>query len=313
MSTPAASSTSRARTSPIVFDNVTLGYDRHPAVHHLSGRIEPGALLAIVGPNGAGKSTLLKGLIGELKPLGGTLRGAMSTFAGRAADLAYVPQKDGIDLSYPVSVFDLVAMGLWKRRGLFGGFSRDDTRSVSAALGRVGLDGFERRAVGTLSGGQLQRALFARVGLQDAPVILLDEPFSSIDDATVEDLMTTIRGWSAEGRTVVAVLHDLAVVRACFPETMLLARQLIAWGPTAKVLTPANLARARGMIEAFDDTAPFCDIGASEPASSAHGHHEHHHHHAHGHTHHHHGHDTAHGADDRARTGGSHSPPARLT
>lgn len=244
------------RSEAIILDDLTLGYDRHPAVHHVSGRIEPGALLAVVGPNGAGKSTLLKGLIGELKPLGGRIIGGLKGRAG----VGYVPQKDGIDLSYPVSVFDLVAMGLWQRRGLFGSFNRADTARISTALSLVGLSGFEQRPVGTLSGGQLQRALFARVSLQDAPVILLDEPFSAIDNATVDDLMALVRNWSGEGRTIVAVLHDLAMVRAHFPQTLLMARQVIAWGDTTQALSATNMARARSMTEAFDDAAPFCEV-----------------------------------------------------
>jgi zinc/manganese transport system ATP-binding protein len=256
----------------ITLQDVTLGYDRHPAVHHLDGRIAPGARLAVVGPNGAGKSTLLKGLIGELKPLAGRI--ASRDLARK--QLAYVPQKDGIDLSYPVSVFDLVAMGLWRRKGLFGGFDARDEAQISAALARVGLGGFERRAVGTLSGGQLQRALFARVTLQDAPVILLDEPFSAIDTGTVDDLMAVIEGWTREGRTVVAVLHDLAIVRKHFPQTLLLSRRMVGWGPTAEVLTDRRLAEARGLVEAFDEAAPTCDVAHGPHA------HEHHHDHAHG-------------------------------
>jgi zinc/manganese transport system ATP-binding protein len=284
----------------IRLEDLTLGYDRHPAVHHLSGQIAPGSLLAIVGPNGAGKSTLLRGLIGELKPLGGRIIGNLDA-RGR---VAYVPQKDGIDVSYPVSVFDLVAMGLWERRGLFQAFVRRDTDAISKALALVGLSGFERRPVGTLSGGQLQRALFARVSLQDAPVILLDEPFSAIDNATVDDLMGLVRGWSSEGRTVVAVLHDLAVVRTHFPETLLLARQAIAWGPTAEALTAANMARARGMTEAFDDSAPFCEVD-HVGAGGGHGHAHHGHDHGHGHSHDHsHAHSHAH---DHAPS----APPSR--
>lgn len=292
----------RPRPEPIIIDDLTLGYDRHPAVHHLSGRIEPGALLAIVGPNGAGKSTLLKGLAGELKPLGGQVSGALPARGGGAAQIAYVPQKDGIDLSYPVSVFDLVAMGLWDRRGLFGGYAASDREAISAALSLVGLSGFERRPVGTLSGGQLQRALFARVSLQDAPVILLDEPFSAIDNATVDDLMALVRGWNGEGRTVVAVLHDLAIVRAHFPQTLLMARQAIAWGPTAAALAPHNMARARAMTEAFDDSAPFCEVDHASPPGHDHGHGGHSHDHAHDHGH---GHTQEHGHDH----GHSHAHP----
>jgi zinc/manganese transport system ATP-binding protein len=290
----------RPKPPAIVFEDLTLGYDRHPAVHHLSGRIPPGALLAIVGPNGAGKSTLLKGLIGELKPMGGRIRHEVAagdpsprTSAARTT-FAYVPQKDRIDLSYPVSVFDLVAMGLWEQRGLFGGFGRRDDKRVGDALRRVGLNGFERRAVGTLSGGQLQRALFARVSLQDAPFILLDEPFSAIDNPTIADLMVVVRAWSAEGRTVIAVLHDFALVRAHFPEALLLAREAIAWGPTETALSPRHLDRARAMTEAFDDTAPFCEAGGGHAHSHGAGA-EHDHDHAphapHDHAHHHHAHD----------------------
>jgi zinc/manganese transport system ATP-binding protein len=283
----------------LTLDNVTLGYDRHPAVHHLTGEVEAGSLLAVVGPNGAGKSTLLKGLIGAIKPLGGRIVSPDI----EARRVAYVPQQDGIDLSYPVSVFDLVAMGLWERRGLFGGLGRADAKAVAEALALVGLSGFEKRPVGTLSGGQLQRALFARVTLQNASLILLDEPFSAIDNATVDDLMQIVRSWAAEHRTVIAVLHDLALVRAHFPQTLLLARQAIGWGATATVLTPENVARARGMTEAFDDSAPLCETSPGVAHNHAHDHHQQH---AHGARGHHHDHAHAHEHQSRPGHGSSH-------
>lgn len=238
----------------IRLDDVTLGYDRHPAVHHLTGEIAPGALLAVVGPNGAGKSTLLKGLVGVIAPLGGRIdRGAL-----RAREIAYLPQAASLDRSFPIDVFDLVATGLWGRLGAFGGVSADARRRTGEAIAGVGLTGFERRPIGTLSGGQLQRALFARLALQDAPVILLDEPFAAIDAQTVADLLDLIGRWRTERRTVVAVLHDLDTVRRVFPETLLLARRAVAWGPTAEALRPERLLEARGMQEAFDDHAPVC-------------------------------------------------------
>ncbi|GLK77729.1 ABC transporter ATP-binding protein [Methylopila jiangsuensis] len=239
--------------------DVTLGYDRHPAVHHIDGEIAEGALLAVVGPNGAGKSTLLKGLMGALKPLGGRIdRGAL----GRR-DIAYLPQAAELDRSFPIEVFDLVAMGLWRRVGLFGGLRRADRERVAEALSAVGLEGFGRRAIGTLSGGQLQRALFARLLLQDAPVILLDEPFAAIDARTVADLLQIVARWHDERRTVIAVLHDMELVRRAFPETLLLARRPVAWGPTAEALKPERLLEARAMPEAFDDRAPLCGVHAA--------------------------------------------------
>ncbi|MFC3691745.1 ABC transporter ATP-binding protein [Chenggangzhangella methanolivorans] len=242
--------------SAIRLDDVTLGYDRHPAVHHLTGEIAPGALLAVVGPNGAGKSTLLKGLVGTLKPLGGRIdRGAL-----KVREIAYLPQAAALDRSFPIDVFDLVSTGLWRRRGLFGGLSKGDRATVAEAIASVGLSGFERRQIGTLSGGQLQRALFARLALQDAAVILLDEPFAAIDAKTVSDLLELVARWRAETRTVVAVLHDLETVRRAFPETLLLARRQVAWGPTSEALRPERLLEARGMQEAFDDHAPVCAV-----------------------------------------------------
>lgn len=236
------------------FDDLTLGYDRHPAVHHLDYAVRAGALVAVVGPNGAGKSTLLKGTVGSLAPLGGEIR-----LTGiEASEIAYLPQQSEIDSSFPISVFDMVAMGLWRKTGASRRFGRKGDRKVGEALETVGLGGFERRPIGTLSGGQMQRSLFARMLLQDARLILLDEPFTAIDSATVRDLKGLIRRWHGERRTVVAVLHDLDQVRMDFPETLLLAREQIAAGPTEDVLSPANLDHARRLTEAFDERAAVC-------------------------------------------------------
>ena len=237
------------------FDNLTLGYDRHPAVHHLDYAIRAGALVAVVGPNGAGKSTLLKGTVGNLAPLGGEIR-----LTGiETSEIAYLPQQSEVDRSFPITVFDMVAMGMWRKTGAFRRFGREGVRKVGQALDIVGLGGFERRPIGTLSGGQMQRALFARLLLQDARLILLDEPFASIDSATVRDLKGLILRWHGERRTVVAVLHDLDQVRSDFPETLLLAREQIAAGPTENVLSPANLDQARRLTEAFDEEAALCE------------------------------------------------------
>jgi zinc/manganese transport system ATP-binding protein len=241
-------------TAQLAFRDVTLGYDRHPAVHHLSGEVEAGALLAVVGPNGAGKSTLFRGLVGVLKPLAGEIRlGNL-----RARDIAYLPQSAEIDRSFPISVFDFAATGLWRATGLFGGIGKTRQTKVLAALASVGLNGFERRTIGTLSGGQMQRLLFARVLLQDAQVIVLDEPFNAIDAKTSADLLVLVKHWHAEGRTVLAALHDMDLVRAHFPDTVLLAREPVAWGATLDVLTAENLLAARRMCEAFDDAAAPC-------------------------------------------------------
>jgi zinc/manganese transport system ATP-binding protein len=240
----------------VKFRDVTLGYDRHPAVHHLNGEVAHGALLAVIGPNGAGKSTLFRGLAGILKPLAGSI--ALGGLDNR--DIAYLPQTADIDRSFPISVFDFVGTGLWRATGFFGGMGRPAQDKVAQALAAVGLNGFENRPIGTLSGGQMQRMLFARVLLQDARLIVLDEPFNAIDAKTSADLLALVQRWHGEGRTVLAALHDMDLVRNHFPETLLLAREPVAWGLTAQVLTAENLAEARRMCEAFDDSAAACAV-----------------------------------------------------
>jgi zinc/manganese transport system ATP-binding protein len=239
------------------FDDVTLGYDNHPAVHHLNGALAHGSLTAVVGPNGSGKSTLLKGIVGVIPPMSGAI------WHHSGCRMAYLPQHSEIDKYFPARVFDLVALGLWPKRGMLGRIRTDDTEAIERALAAVGLEGFRDRPIDTLSGGQLQRTLFARVLLQNSDLILLDEPFNAIDQRTISDLFELIHLWHDEKRTVVVVLHDLELVRSHFPETLLLARQPVAWGTTADVLKPANLLRARQFHEAWDDHAPWCRPGAA--------------------------------------------------
>src|SRR4051794_2818368 len=246
------------------FHDVTLGYDRHPAVHHLTGEVASGALLAVIGPNGAGKSTLFRGLAGILKPLSGSIDlGGLDI-----RDIAYLPQSADIDRTFPISVFDFVGTGLWRSTGAFGGMGKPAREKIAQALAAVGLNGFENRSIGTLSGGQMQRMLFARVLLQDARVIVLDEPFNAIDAKTSADLIALVRRWHSEQRTVLAALHDMDLVRANFPQTLLLARRPVAWGATAEVLTAENLLEARRMCEAFDEGAAACAVDA-QPLQAA--------------------------------------------
>ena len=238
----------------LAFNNVSLGYDQHLAVQNLKADIPEGSLTAIFGPNGAGKSTLLKGVIGALSPLEGSV--ALSSL--KREDVAYLPQQSDIDRAFPISVVDLVSMGLWREIGLFRGLGRDGRKRAETAIAAVGLTGFESRPIGSLSGGQMQRALFARLLLQDAKLVLLDEPFTAIDARTMADLIDVVLRWHGEGRTVLAVLHDQEIVRTHFPETLLLARELIAHGPTEQVLTAENQFIARQMCEACDVTPHNC-------------------------------------------------------
>jgi zinc/manganese transport system ATP-binding protein len=245
------------RTPAVELRNLTVSYRQHPALHHLSGSFASGSLTAVIGPNGAGKSTLLKTMAGLLPS-----RGALQIHTP-GQRLAYLPQMSELDRSFPMNVHDCVLLGGWSQTGAFGGVTPALRARTHAALHTVGLQGFENRPVGTLSSGQMQRLLFARLLVQDAQLILLDEPFNAVDSKTTAALLELVLQWQREGRTVLAVLHDDAQVRRYFPQTLLLARKCIAWGPTAEVLTERNWQRARAMAEAWDETAAVCDRNGS--------------------------------------------------
>lgn len=235
------SAVTQGTAAPIVLDQVSFAWQGRYAVRGLCGCFEPGSMTAIVGPNGAGKSTLIKGMMGVLRPAGGAVR---IGGAGRDA-LAWLPQAADLDRSFPVSVIDMVCMGAWRRQGAWRRISNDELELAHQALAAVGMAEHADRIIGTLSGGQMQRALFARLLLQDAQVLLLDEPFTAIDSHTTEDLMRLLCQWHTQGRSVIAVLHDFDLVRDHFPSTLLMAGEVVAWGPTEAVLTKENLARAR--------------------------------------------------------------------
>jgi zinc/manganese transport system ATP-binding protein len=248
--------TPRTLGGDIVLQDLVVAYERHPAVHHLSGTFCAGSLTGVVGPNGGGKSTLLKAIAGIQPVTGGKLdRGRLARH-----DIALLPQNAEIDRSVPISVLDLVCIGFMTQVSFFGGIDQARRQHAREALALVGLGGFEHRLIDTLSGGQFQRALFARVLVQDARLILLDEPFAAIDAATTRDLLALIGRWHQEGRTVIVVSHDIELVRQNFPQSLLLAREAVAWGPTETVLTPALLAQARRRSEAWDESAAACEL-----------------------------------------------------
>jgi zinc/manganese transport system ATP-binding protein len=249
----------------VVFDGVTLAYGDYAAVRRLSGSFARGSLTAIVGPNGSGKSTLIKGMAGLLRPVAGLIQSGGLTRSG----IAYLPQNAEIDRRFPISVIQTIVLGHWRRIGWARAASRQLRERAQQAVVAVGLEGFERQPIETLSAGQFQRVLFARLIAQDAELILLDEPFAAVDWRTSEDLLQLIARWHDESRTVAAVLHDLDQVRAYFPETLLLAREPVAWGPTRDVLKPSNLRRARQISEMWSgdagDDAPVAAGSAPQP------------------------------------------------
>ena len=214
---------------PIQLHGLTLCYGARTVVRGLSGVFAPGSLTALIGDNGAGKTTLLRALAG-LHP---AHEGVIDRAGLTPADIALLPQGSQLDRGFPIACRDVVALGLTGRLGPFRGIGPAELARADQALASVGLPDMGRRAIGALSAGQFQRVLFARLILQDASVLLLDEPFAAVDAATAADLLGLLRGWHGQGRTIITVLHDLDMARAHFPETLHLAGARTRWGATA--------------------------------------------------------------------------------
>jgi zinc/manganese transport system ATP-binding protein len=214
----------------VLLRDVTVRYGRRTALEAVSGEFAAGSLTAVVGANGAGKSTLLAAIAGVVRLASGAVN--------RAARqrLAYLPQFAAIDREYPLAVSELITLGAWREFGAFRSPGTALRARVAAVAETVGLAGRLARPISEISVGELQRALFARLILQDASVILLDEPFAAVDAQTMSVLLDQVVRWHREGRTVIAVLHDLDLVRAHFPSTLVLARRCAAWGATEAAL-----------------------------------------------------------------------------
>ncbi len=215
----------------IELDNLVAGYEGVAITPSLSGVIHKGSMTAIVGLNGCGKSTLLKTLAGFIPPVSGVLRWSPSR-----PTIGWLAQRHALESQFPLTVLDVVSQGAWPRISLLRGLRNDVRRRIQAALARVGLTEMAKTPIEALSGGQFQRMLFARVLVQRAPLVMLDEPFTGIDEATTHDLMAVIQEMHQQGQTVLAVLHDNQRVADYFPETLLLAPQNASWGPTHEVL-----------------------------------------------------------------------------
>ncbi len=196
-------------------DSVCVRYGHHVALEHVSGHFEAGSLTAVIGANGAGKSTLLKGLA-NLLTVDGAQRTGSITVAAQAAAIAYLPQHVDIDRRFPMRVYDCVLSGCWQHTGPWRSLDAGARTRVAAALQATGLEQLVHQPLGSLSGGQLQRVLFARLLTQDAQLILLDEPFSAVDAETTRRLLVQIGHWHKQGRTVVAAVHDQAQFASTF-------------------------------------------------------------------------------------------------
>lgn len=228
-------------------DHVNIYHGTRCVVQDLSFSFKKGQMIALMGPNGGGKSSLLNTLIGLHKSYKGSFGWRLSstqTLALRPQDTAYLPQHTTIDHTFPLRVHQVVEMGLWSQKGLGRSLTKDDKRSAEKALEKVSLLSYARSPLSSLSGGQFQRMLFARMMLQNASLLLLDEPFSCVDEKSIEDLIVLLKEWVGEGKTLIVSQHSRSYVMRHFPQTLLLAQRFSRWGKTEDVVTSENLALA---------------------------------------------------------------------
>jgi len=227
----------------LVVEDLTVSYDRIPALHHISFAAECGECVALVGPNGAGKSTLLKALSGLMPFETGTVRFHGRTVRGPNEEFAYLPQREHIDWDFPASVRGLVEMGRFIRAGWWRRFSPEDAAAVDEAVRLMQLGELEHRQISALSGGQQQRTFLARAIAQEAHVFLLDEPFTGLDKPNQDNLRLLLRSLRENGKLLLVSHHDLASVPDTFDRVIFLNGELIAAGAVGEVFTEANIAR----------------------------------------------------------------------
>ncbi len=230
----------------VAVSEATVGYGERPALEQVTFEVPRGSLVAIVGPNGGGKTTLLKLVAGLLKPWSGTLSILGLQPGAAARRVAYVPQAELVDWSFPVSVWDVAMMGRYTRIGPLRRPRSVDRAAVSAALRRVGMADLGRTQIGALSGGQRRRAFLARAIAAEPDLYLLDEPVTGVDVTTQEDLMALLRAEVQAGKTVLATTHDLAAAAEHFDTVIGLNRTVTVIGPASSVLDPEILSRTYG-------------------------------------------------------------------
>jgi manganese/zinc/iron transport system ATP- binding protein len=243
-------------TSPLSIHDLTVAYNRKPVLWDIEYEAPDRALIAIVGPNGAGKSTLIKAVLG-LVPIASGLVEVYGRPVSRQRHLiGYVPQRGSVDWDFPVSALEVVAMGLYGRIGWLRPVARRHRETARACLDAVDMADYAERQISQLSGGQQQRVFLARALAQEATLYLMDEPFAGVDAATETAIVDVLRRLKDEGRTVVAVHHDLQTVPEYFEHVMLLNGRVVAAGPVAEAFTPDNLRRTYGgRLTVLDDVA----------------------------------------------------------
>jgi manganese/zinc/iron transport system ATP- binding protein len=256
----------------IEIHDATVAYQRKPVLWDIDTSIPKARLVAIVGPNGAGKSTLLKAILGLVPMASGYVRILDKPLRDVRRRVGYVPQRESVDWEFPASVLDVVTMGRYGRLGWIRRPGRDDRAAAMDCLARVGMDSLAHRQIAELSGGQQQRTFLARALAQDADVYLMDEPFAGVDAATERAIVDVLRSMRDQGRTVVAVHHDLSTVHDYFDHVLLLNVRLVAAGPVDTVFTRENLHATYGgrltLIDQAAESIRLAHSGITPPPST---------------------------------------------
>jgi ABC-type Mn2+/Zn2+ transport system ATPase subunit len=227
-------------------NNLTVGYNGQPVLSGVNLSVPVGAKVAIVGPNGAGKSTLFKGLVGLLPARSGRVLVQGVPVAQALDKVAYVPQREEVDWSFPVTALDVVLMGRFSRLGWLRRPSRQDRELARRLLAELGLEDFAAAPIGDLSGGQQQRLFVARALAQEPALLLMDEPFAAVDEPTQTAILDILTRLTQRQATVLISTHDLELAFEQFDHLLLINQRIVAFGPPQTVLNPQTLAETFG-------------------------------------------------------------------
>lgn len=227
-------------------EDLTVSYHSKPVLWDIDFDIPPGVMAAIVGPNGAGKSTLIKSILGLVKPTAGHVTIFGRPYKNQRRKVGYVPQRSSVDWDFPTTALDVVTMGLYGQLGWLRRPGRRERDKALEALARVGMQDYADRQISQLSGGQQQRVFIARALVQEARILILDEPMAGVDAATEAVIIALLKRLRDEGRTVIVVHHDLTTVQSYFDWLVMMNVRIIAQGPVPEVYTPENLRATYG-------------------------------------------------------------------
>lgn len=222
-------------------NRLTVAYDSKPVLSNVDLELPRGMLTAVMGPNGAGKTTLIKAMLGLIPTINGKI--SFSEINGKKPCIGYVPQSESADWDFPVSVLDVVTMGCYGRLGWIKRPKREDREFAMECLKKTGMEEYANRQISRLSGGQQQRTFIARALAQRADIYLMDEPFKGVDNATERSIIDLLKELRSEGKTVVAVHHDLSTVSDYFDWVTLINIKVVASGEVRNVFTDENLTR----------------------------------------------------------------------